>query len=74
MRFAERLGDGLELESYRTQFTRDDTIAWRAELVEPPPAGELTLVITWVSIRERMQLSESRVEISDPELPIIARR
>lgn len=73
VRFAERLGDGLELESYRTQFTREDTIAWRAEFVEPPPTNELRLVITWVSIRERMQLSESTVTITDPELPMVAR-
>jgi hypothetical protein len=73
VRFAERLGDGMELESYRTQFTRDDTIAWRAEFVEPPSTNELTLVITWVSIRERMQLSESTVAVTDPELPMIAR-
>ena len=73
IRFAERLRDGLELESYRTQFTREDTIAWRAELREPPPTDELTLVITWVSIRERMQLSESPVAVTDPELPMIAR-
>jgi len=70
--FAERLGESLELESYRTQFTRDDTIAWRAEFVEPPGRGELTLVITWVSIRERMQLREVTVAIADDELRMVA--
>jgi hypothetical protein len=72
VRFAERLGDGLVLESYRTQFTRDDTIAWRAEFVEPPGRGELTLVITWVSIRERMELREAKVAIADAELRMVA--
>ena len=70
--FAERLGESLELESYRSQFTRDDTIAWRAEFVEPPGRGELTLVITWVSIRERMQLREVTVAIADDELRMVA--
>lgn len=70
--FAERLGESLELESCRTQFTRDDTIAWRAEFVEPPRTGELTLVITWVSIRERMQLREVTVAIADDELRMVA--
>ena len=70
--FAERLGDSLELESYRTQFTRDDTIAWRAEFEEPPPADELTLVIAWYSIRETMQLSESTVTLRDTELMMVA--
>jgi len=73
VRFAERLGESLELESYRTQFTRDDTIAWRVEFVEPPPTRELRLVITWVSVRERMQLSESAVAIRDSELTMLAR-
>lgn len=72
VRFAERLGESLELEAYRTQFTREDTIAWRAEFVEPPGTSELTLVITWVSIRERMQLSEVSVPIGDAELTMIA--
>ena len=70
--FAERLGDSLELETYRTQFTRDDTIAWRAEFVSPPPGSELTVVIEWYSIRERMKLSESRVTLGDPELTMVA--
>lgn len=73
VRFAERLGESLELESYRTQFTRDDTIAWRAEFVEPPRTNELTLVITWVSVRERMQLSVATVAIADAELRMIGR-
>lgn len=69
--FAERLGDALELESYREQFTRDDTIAWRAEFLEPPRTGEVTLVITWVSVRERMQLTETTVAVGDAELRMI---
>lgn len=69
--FGERLGDALELESYREQFTRDDTIAWRAEFVEPPRSGEVTLVITWVSVRERMQLTEAVVPVGDAELRMI---
>lgn len=72
VRFAERLGESLELESYRTQFTRDDTIAWRAEFVEPARTSELRLVITWVSIRERMQLREVTVPVGDAELTMIA--
>jgi ribosomal protein L37E len=70
--FAERLGDSLELESYRTQFTRDDTIAWRAEFQEPPPASELTVVIAWYSVRETMQLSETTVALTDAELTMVA--
>ena len=71
--FAERLGDSLELEAYRTQFSAGDTIAWRAELPHPPPAAELTVVIAWQSIRERMQLSEETVTLRDAELAIIGR-
>ncbi|MEP7081731.1 MAG: hypothetical protein ABI841_02015 [Chloroflexota bacterium] len=71
--FAERLEDALELESYKDQFTRDDTIAWRAEFVEPPRTGELTLVITWVSPRERMQLTETAVAVADSQLRVIGR-
>ena len=70
--FAERLGDGLALESYRTQFTADDTIAWRAELSGPPPTNELTVVIAWQSIRERMELSETTVTLTDAELTMVA--
>jgi hypothetical protein len=56
VRFAERLGEALELESYRTRFRAEDTIAWRAEFDEPPPTDELTVVIAWQSIRERMEV------------------
>ena len=70
--FAERLGESLELEAYRTQFTAQDTIAWRAEFLQPP-TGELTMVIAWQSIRERMQLSEETVVLGDAELPMIGR-
>ena len=71
--FAERLGEALELEAYRTQFTAEDTIAWRAEFPEPPPERELTMVIAWQSIRERMQVSEETVTLSDAELAMIGR-
>lgn len=70
--FAERLGESLELESYRTQFTADDTIAWRAEFLQPPPTGELTVVIAWQSIRETMQLSEAAVTLGDADLAMVA--
>jgi hypothetical protein len=70
--FAERLGESLELESYRTKFTRGDTIAWRAEFLEPPPAGELTMVIAWQSIRERMELRQATVMHRDPGLTMVA--
>ena len=70
--FAERLGESLELEGYRTQFTADDTIAWRAEFLRPPPTNELTVVISWVSVRERMQLSEASVTLRDAELAMVA--
>jgi zinc-ribbon domain len=69
--FAERMGDSLALESYRDQFTRNDTIAWRAELAHPPRSDELTLVITWVSIRERMELRETTVAVADPQLMLV---
>lgn len=71
--FAERLGESLALEAYRTQFTAGDTIAWRAEFPQPPPAGELTVVIAWQSIRERMQLSVETVTLRDAELAMIGR-
>ncbi len=70
--FAERLGDGLALESYRSQFTVEDTIAWRAELSEPPPTNELTMVIAWQSIRERMEVSETTVMLADSQLTMVA--
>ena len=70
--FAERLGDSLELESYRSQFTRDDTIAWRAEFEEPPRTDELTVVIAWYSVRETMQVSESTVALRDAEMTMVA--
>lgn len=69
--FAERLGDGLALESYRNQFTADDTIAWRAEFAQPPPTDEVTVVIAWQSIRERMQLSEATITLADTELTMV---
>ena len=72
VRFAERLGEGVELQSYRTRFSADDTIAWRAEFAEPPPTGELTVVIAWQSIRERMQVSTATVRLADAELTMIA--
>jgi hypothetical protein len=71
--FAERLGDSLELESYRTEFTRDDTIAWRAEFEDPPAADELTVVIAWYSVRETMRVSESTVAVRDAALKVVAR-
>jgi len=70
--FAERLGESLELESYRTQFAYGDTIAWRAEFADPPQIDELTVVIEWYSIRERMKLSESTVTLGDAELTMVA--
>jgi len=70
--FAERLGEALELESYRTQFAYGDTIAWRAEFADPPQTDELTVVIEWYSIRERMKLSESTVTLADAELTMVA--
>lgn len=70
--FAERLSSSLELDSYRTQFTRDGTIAWRAEFPEPPMATELTVVIAWYSIRESMKLSETTVPVRDPQLTVVA--
>lgn len=70
--FAERLGESLELESYRSQFTYGDTIAWRAEFADPPPTDELTVVIEWYSIRERMKLRESTVTLGDAELTMVA--
>ena len=70
--FAERLGESLELEAYRTQFSARDTIAWRAEFRQPPD-GELTVVIAWQSIRERMQLSEETVTLRDAGLAVIGR-
>jgi hypothetical protein len=70
--FAERLGSSPELESYRTQFMRDGTIAWRAEFPEPPQANELTVVIAWYSIRESMKLSETTVPVRDPQLTVVA--
>jgi len=70
--FAERLGESLELESYRTQFTYGGTIAWRAEFVDPPQTDELRIVIEWYSIRERMKLSESTVTLADAELTMVA--
>ncbi len=72
VRFAEQLGEALELESYRTRFRTEDTIAWRAEFAEPPPTAELTVVIAWQSIRERMQVSTATVRLVDPELTMIA--
>lgn len=70
--FAERLGDGLALESYRSKFTADDTIAWRAEFAQPPPTDEVTVIIAWQSIRERMQLSEATITLADAELSMVA--
>jgi hypothetical protein len=70
--FAERLGDGLALHSYRSQFTADDTIAWRAEFAQPPPTDEVTVIIAWQSIRERMQLSEATITLADSELTMVA--
>ena len=72
VRFAERLGESLDLESYRTQFTAEDTIAWRAEFQQEPPTSEVTVVIAWQSIRERMQLSSTTVTLRDAELTMIA--
>lgn len=70
--FAERLGESLELESYRTQFRPGDTIAWRAEFPDPPGGHELTLVIAWYSIRETMRLSVETLPVRDAELKMVA--
>ena len=66
--FAERLGESLELEAYRRQFTSEDTIAGRADFVEPPPTGDLVMVIEWQSARERMRLTQETVTLGDPGL------
>jgi hypothetical protein len=71
--FASRLSDSLELESYRSHFGRDETIAWRAELSEPPPTPELTVVIAWYSIREEMVLARETVTMRDRQLTVIGR-
>ena len=70
--FAERLGESLELEDSRTQFDEHDTIAWRAEFLQPPPTTEMTLVIAWQSIRETMQLSRTVVPVADDRLTVVA--
>jgi hypothetical protein len=70
--FAERLGSSLELDTYRTQFTREGTIAWRAEFPDPPGANQLRVVIAWYSIRESMKLSEAIVPVRDPQLTVVA--
>ena len=74
VRFGERLGASMELESQRRAFSWSDTIAWRAEFSEPPSVTELTIVIEWVSARERMKLREETVTHMDPSLPMSARR
>jgi hypothetical protein len=73
VRFGERLGESMELESQRRAFSRDDTIAWRAEFLEPPPTTELTIVIEWVSVRERMKLREEAVTVGDRSLSMSVR-
>jgi hypothetical protein len=73
VRFGERLGESMELESQRRAFSRGDTIAWRAEFLEPPPTTELTIVIEWVSLRERMKLIEETLTVRDRTLSMIAR-
>lgn len=62
--FAEGIGAANELESRRSQFAPGDTIAWRAEFVDAPRAAELTVVIAWQSIRERMELSRDTVALA----------
>jgi hypothetical protein len=66
--FAERVAASTELQWHQTQFSAGDTIAWRAEFVEPPRAAELTVVIAWQSHRERMELSRATVALGAPEL------
>jgi hypothetical protein len=69
--FGERLGPSLALEGQRREFRREDTIAWRAEFLAPPPTENLTLVIEWQSIRERMELRRTTVTLGDPALTVI---
>jgi hypothetical protein len=71
--FGERLGPSLELEGHRRAFRSEETIAWRVEFVAPPLTDELTLVIEWQSIRERMELSQTTVPLADPALTVIGR-
>lgn len=73
VRFGERLGESMELESQRRSFSQGDTIAWRAEFPGPPPSDELNVVIEWVSVRERMKLSEETVAIQDRSLAMSVR-
>jgi hypothetical protein len=61
--FAEGLDASMELEALRSQFAQSDTIAWRAEFVEAPSSAELTVVVAWQSIRERMELSRHTVRL-----------
>ena len=56
----------MELESRRSQFAPGDTIAWRAEFVAAPGSTELTVVVAWQSIRERMELSRDTVALDGP--------
>lgn len=63
--FGERLSASLELESHRTRFAAGDTIAWRAEFADAPRADELTVVVAWQSVRERMELSRDTVTLPD---------
>lgn len=61
VQFAARLDASMELELRRSQFAQTDTIAWRAEFVDAPRAAELSVVVAWQSIRERMELSRHTV-------------
>ena len=71
--FAEGLDPTMELESRRSQFAADDTIAWRAEFVDAPMAAELTVVIAWQSIRERMELSRGTIALDGADVMSVVR-
>lgn len=63
VQFAAGLDGSMELESRRSRFAQTDTIAWRAEFVDAPRAAEVTVVVAWQSIRERMELSRHTVRL-----------
>ena len=71
--FAEGIGESMELESRRSQFAQGDTIAWRAEFVDAPLTAELTVVIAWQSIRERMELSRDTITLAGTDLMSVVR-
>jgi hypothetical protein len=71
--FAEGLNAAMELESRRSQFAPGDTIAWRAEFIDAPNAAELTVVIAWQSIRERMELSRDTIALGSTGVMSVVR-